>query len=179
MKLHRHRLINRHVIGTLLAVGLLLGWFVFLRPASLGGPASYLLVQGHSMDGTLAMGDLVVVTRQDAYHAGDLVVFEAPVPGARGEAYVVHRIIDVDADGRMHTKGDNNPYPDDWTIAPGDVVGLKRLRIPHMATVHTVFLHLFNPVVIGALAGLFAFMMIGTGPDDDPDDPDEIGRAHV
>jgi len=164
---------RRHVLNVLAAVGLLLGWFVFLRPASLGGPASYLLVQGHSMDGTLAIGDLVVVTRQDDYRAGELVVFEAPVQGSRGEAYVVHRIISVDADGRMQTQGDNNPYVDAWTITADDVVGEMRVRIPHFAVVHTVFLWLFRPWVIGALVGLFAFLLIGT--DDDEPGPDDDG----
>ena len=79
-------------------------------------------------------GEPVAADGVTAVHRGPDAPFPALEPDLRLALSIALRILD--ADGRMHTKGDNNPYPDDWTIAPGDVVGLKRLRIPHVAAVH-------------------------------------------
>ena len=54
----------------------------------LGGPASYVIVSGHSMEPTLYTGDLVVVHQRDEYSVGDMVAFEI-----EGGSQVIHRIV--------------------------------------------------------------------------------------
>jgi signal peptidase len=58
--------------GTLIV--LFVGWYIALRPVVLGGPASYVLVGGQSMEPTIHAGSLVVAFRADDYRVGDLVV---------------------------------------------------------------------------------------------------------
>ncbi len=54
-----------HVV-TVLAFAALAAWAIFLRPTALGGSASYIFVNGVSMEPTLVTGDLVVLQRGGA-----------------------------------------------------------------------------------------------------------------
>jgi signal peptidase I len=89
---------RREVLETTVALAVGVVWFVALRPVALGGPATYIVVQGYSMSGTLAPGDLVVTTAQGAYSAGDAIVYRVRSGAGRG-LLVVHRIIRADAAG--------------------------------------------------------------------------------
>ena len=59
-----------------------------------------------SMEPELSVGDLVVVTRDDDYAVGDVVVFQS------GSMLVAHRIIEIDGD-TVTTQGDANNTADD------------------------------------------------------------------
>ena len=48
------------VATLLVALGVAAFWFVVLRPQAIGGPASYVLVSGHSMLPTLRDGDVLL-----------------------------------------------------------------------------------------------------------------------
>lgn len=99
-------------------VTLFLAWFLFLRPASLGGPAGYILISGQSMEPTLSPGDLVVVLRQETYAVGDIIAFRV-----EGGGTVIHRIVGGSAVEGFVVKGDNNPGPDLWRPRPEEVLG--------------------------------------------------------
>jgi signal peptidase len=135
----------------LLITGLFLaGWFMFLRPASLGGPLSTVLVTGVSMESTIHDGDLVVTQAQDHYEIGDVVAFDT------GAAVVIHRIVGGSGDTGFTMKGDNNQGLDPWRPTTGDIIGKRWLRAPGLGI--KVRQLQARPALLGALVGgLVAF----------------------
>lgn len=103
---------------------LALGWFLVLRPTSLGGPAGYALVSGTSMLPALEANDLVITQAQDRYGTGDIVLFEVK------DALVIHRIVGGDPIGGFTTRGDNKPVEDGFKATPETIVGKAWLRLP-------------------------------------------------
>ena len=86
-------MIRARYLITVASVALVVTWFFLLRPAFLGGPASYVMVSGVSMEPTLYSGDLAVVRKQGSYGTGDIVAFIV-AEGEPGEkAIVIHRIV--------------------------------------------------------------------------------------
>ena len=75
---------------------------------------------GPSMNPTLQQPDLLTVVPYggEPVRAGDVLYFRR----AAGEQMVVHRAMRVTAAGIL-TQGDNNPGPDDWLLAPEQVLG--------------------------------------------------------
>ena len=106
------------------SVGLLVGWFLFLRPTSLGGPAGYVLVSGPSMEPTFQTGDLVITQRQDSYTRGDIVLFRVK------DALVIHRIIGGDAASGFLTQGDHNSVEDGFRPVQDSIDGKALVRLP-------------------------------------------------
>lgn len=145
------RLLRRHA-GNLVVLALLGAWFVTLGPTAFGGPAAYIEVQGHSMDGTYATGDLVVTREQDTYAVGQIVAFRAQ------GGQVIHRITGGDGERGYTLQGDNNPDPDPWHPTDADVVGAAWLHLPGKA-------HLLRlpgePWFAGLAAGLVTLVVLG------------------
>jgi signal peptidase I len=95
-------------------------------PTGLGGPASYVIVDGRSMEPTYSNGDLVIARQQATYDVGDIVVYDAPVDA---QFNVIHRIVEPTSGGFI-TQGDNRDTADGW-IAPHDTIhGASWLTIP-------------------------------------------------
>src|SRR3954447_9111211 len=90
-----------------LLVALVGGWAFVLRPQSLGGPAGYVLVSGHSMLPRYHTGDLVLVERRHSYHVGQVIAYRVPKGDAMAGAQVIHRIIGGDARRGFVVQGDN------------------------------------------------------------------------
>ena len=63
----------RKNVGWLAIIGLFAAWFVAFGPANLGGPATYVVVDGTSMEPTFVDGDLAVVHKSDRYRTGDVL----------------------------------------------------------------------------------------------------------
>lgn len=142
-------------LGTLAFLAGAVVWLLLLRPLALGGPASYVLVSGSSMEPSLHTGDLVIAVRQADYGLGDVVVFRAD------GGLVVHRIIGGDADG-FSVRGDNRDGPDVWRPRPGTILGVVRVHVPAVGRVLAI---VRQPLVLGALAGgLAAFAVLGGSP---------------
>jgi signal peptidase I len=96
-------------------------------PVSIGGPASYVIVDGASMEPTYHSGDLVVAIERNEYKVGDTIVYDAPI---NHQFNVIHRIIEP-TDGGWVTQGDNMERPDGW-IAPHDEIhGVALFHIPN------------------------------------------------
>lgn len=90
---------------TLLVAG---AWFQFLRPSSIGGPATYVIVSGTSMLPTLGSGDLAVAFREDSYEVGDIVVYRVPGADPGAGTQIVHRIVGHPPNGIGYlVQGDN------------------------------------------------------------------------
>ncbi len=80
-----------------------------------------------SMLPTFAAGDLIVITPPPAR----LLPGQVITLNVNGQL-VTHRLLRIEADGRLVTKGDNNPAADDWGNLPVKLIGLYRFRIPYL-----------------------------------------------
>ena len=125
------RLLRSRTTGNVIVLALLGLWFVTLAPTAMKGPAAYIEVVGHSMDGTYLTGDLVITRKQDSYEKGDIVAFQVGRDGRGGQ--VIHRVIGGNGVKGYRTQGDNNPDPDPWRPTDADVVGKAWIHLDQKA----------------------------------------------
>ncbi len=129
-------------------------WFVLLRPASLGGETTWIVIRGSSMLPVYETGDLVIVRRAASYAVGDIVAYRVPA-GDIGEGQVViHRIIGGDTASGFLIQGDNNENVDPWLPRQDDMVGTAWVAMPGLGRV-IAWLH--DPIV---LAGIMTAIVI-------------------
>jgi signal peptidase I len=131
------------------AVALAAAWALTLRPTSLGGPATYVVVRGDSMLPDFHSGDLVVLRAASGYGTGDVVGYRVPDGEVGAGHVVVHRIVEGDGALGYTVEGDNNPAPDPWVPRARDIAGKVWLLVPGLGTI-VVAAH--RPVIAGALA---------------------------
>ena len=128
--------------GAVLVATLSVAWAFTLRPASLGGPAQYVLVKGVSMLPTFETGDLVITRPAERYRVGDVVAYRVPEGDIGAGAVVLHRIVGGSAAAgyrhpgrrqrrrrRMATHG-RDILGKAWIHAPGVGRALTFLRAP-------------------------------------------------
>ena len=115
----------RRTISTLILLGPLLGWWLVAGPVALGGPATYAVVDGRSMEPTYSHGDLVVARTAERYGIGDVVVFPAA-----DRKVVIHRIVDGTAEEGWITRGDNNDVDDRWILPDDAILGRQWVHFP-------------------------------------------------
>ena len=155
----------------------LVGWMAFLRPASLGGPLSLVMVSGQSMEPTMHTGDLAVVFQRGAYAPGDVVAFR-PQNAATGEptsSMVIHRIIDGDAGEGFTTQGDGNEWADPWDIPATNVAGKMLFFVPGAGH---LLARLMDPVTLGALfAAITVFLVLLRSEDESTAPVDGAGQV--
>jgi signal peptidase I len=145
----------RRYIGLAVAVAFFaIGWWL-LGPAQLGGPTSYSVLSGNSMEPHLERGDLVLVRKQSSYSVGEVVLYQDNESGAR----VLHRVI-AERNGHFVTKGDNNDFIDPVHPAPGEVVGKFWFAVPGAGT---VLAWLKQPLNLAILLTLLALAGLGGG----------------
>lgn len=138
----------------LLPALVVLGWLVLLRPASLGGPAGFVMVTGVSMEPTIHDGDLVLTRARDRYDIGDIVAFKA------SNSIVIHRIVGGSAEEGFVMQGDNNDNVDTWLPTTEDVLGERWLRVPGLGS--KVQQLRGNPAALSVLLfALFALAALG------------------
>ena len=125
------------------------GWFALMRPTTLGGDVGYIVVRGNSMEPSLASGDLVLTRPSSAPKVGDIVAYRVPADTVGAGMVVIHRVVEVTADGHLVLQGDNAPHLDPWSPGPGEVVGTMWVHVPFVGRVLAV---LHDPVMLGALA---------------------------
>jgi signal peptidase I len=124
-------------------------WAVTLRPTSLGGQATYVVIRGDSMLPVFHSGDLVVLRVAEGVAPGDVVGYRVPDGEVGAGWLVVHRIASGDAQAGFTMLGDNNPAPDPWQPRAADVAGKAWVLLPGMGRV-IVLVH--QPAVAAALA---------------------------
>jgi signal peptidase I len=147
----------RRIASLVLLALLVLGWAATLRPVALGGPATYVVVTGQSMEPTYHDGDLVVLRDQDSYAVDDVVTFAVPegIPGAG--ALIIHRIIGGTTEA-FAIQGDNNPRPDEWTPGADDILGAQWFSVPRGGL---LLRELMNPPALAAVfGGLITMLML-------------------
>lgn len=108
----------------ILFVGLIFFWITF-APTKIGGQASYVMVNGISMEPNYHTGDLVIVRRAKTYQIGDVVTYRDAEMGA----YVIHRIVGVEQ-GHFVIKGDNNSWIDASQPTPEEITGKQLAYLP-------------------------------------------------
>jgi len=134
-------------------------WVLFLRPTSLGGPTSYVVVAGDSMLPTYADGTLVVSFSRPSYEHGDVVTFAVDVDDAPGRPLVIHRIVGGSAADGYTTQGDNRPFTDPWKVTPADIVGRESFAIPGVGQ---VLLVARSPIVLASVAAaVMTYVVMG------------------
>lgn len=142
----------------LAALSLFLFLFIFwitLAPTRLGGPVTYVIVDGNSMEPRFRRGDLVLVRSESNYGVGDAVVYRNAEMGS----YVFHRIVGVELD-RFILQGDNNEWLDSYKPGADEIVGKLWLHVPALGkSIEWMRVPLHTAVMVGALG---AFLMFDT-----------------
>ena len=105
---------------------LLLAMWMTLGPYQLGGPTSFVITHGNSMEPRYHAGDLVLLHRADSYTTGDIIGYESPSL----DRIVLHRVHTVQPDGAFVTQGDNNDWLDTDRPKTADVLGKEWLHLP-------------------------------------------------
>lgn len=158
---------NLLALVSLLLVG---AWFALLAPRSIGGPAGYILVSGHSMEPTMHTGDFVVTRKQDSYAVGDVVAYKVPDGDPAAGRQVIHRIVGGSAEQGYDLLGDNNDKVDPWHPGADDIVGKRYVLVPGFGG---VVAGLRSPVGLAGIAGaLTAWAVLGTVKKKRADDVD-------
>lgn len=134
-----------------------LGWMVTLRPTRMGGPASFVMVQGVSMIPTYHTGDLVITHRQSSYALGDIIAYHVPEGDVGAGLTVIHRIIGGSPATGFVTQGDGNPTPDDWRPTLADVLGRAWTVLPNGGVI-LAFFH--APIPLASLAAAAVVMWV-------------------
>ena len=145
--------------GTIfLIIILVIAWVFLLRPTTLGGPTTYIIVSGKSMVPTMQDGDLAVTRAKSEYRVGDIVAFHAE------GGVVMHRIIGGTEETGFITRGDGNTWNDPWTIASQDIVGRRWFYIPGGGKFLLNILNsLRQPLYLGVFAACLTAIFIACG----------------
>lgn len=147
---------------SLLFTALIIAGTVYLWPAQLGGETRLVIVSGQSMEPTYDLGDIVVARGGGTPEVGDTVVFAVPEGTAEG-MLVIHRILELDPEGRFITQGDNRETPDQWPLTEADIVGEPLLHIPKGGVVVRFFQQLW---VLAIVLGLLAVFLLWPDESD-------------
>ncbi len=140
---------------TLSVIGIclfLLAWGMLFRPVVLGGPASYIIVSGVSMEPAYDHGDLVVMRKAGQYAVGDVIAYTV-----KDKGNVIHRIVGGSASSGFLTQGDNKKEIDPWSPKPEEILGKLWLHIPSAGNLLN---GLRNPAGLTGLAGLTVLLFI-------------------
>ena len=113
-------------VNFIMVISLIAMWIVF-APTRIGGRASYVIINGNSMEPGFHRGDLVIVQTASNYEVGDIVTYS----DAKMGAYVIHRIIETKQDYFI-LKGDNNSWIDAYHPTRNEIVGKLWIHIPKL-----------------------------------------------
>jgi len=143
---------NFKLFFALLAVVIIL-WTV-LGPVQLGGPVSYVIISGNSMEPDVLLGDLVVARSAPEYSLGQAVIYRHPQIG-----FVFHRIIDAKG-GTFSMQGDNNDWVDSYQPSESEILGKYWFKITGGGTAirklrEPAFFSIFTFIIILLFASLF------------------------
>ena len=115
------------LLSNIFLVAALAGIWLAFAPTKIGGNASYVIINGNSMEPDFHRGDLVIIRSATTYNIGDIVTYwDDTLP-----AYVIHRIIDVKQE-RFVLQGDNNSWIDNTRPSTEDILGKLWVHIPRL-----------------------------------------------
>ncbi len=130
--------------------------WVGFGPVQIGGPVSYVIISGNSMEPEIHQGDLVVARRAPAYELGQAVVYQHPQIG-----YVYHRVVDHEGEVFI-LKGDNNDWLDSYHPSEKDILGKYWFALPGVGNLirtlrQPVYFVSFTLIILFIGASLFLF----------------------
>jgi signal peptidase I len=141
-------------LTALLTVLLAVVWVIF-APGILGGQASYVIVNGNSMEPLYHPGDLVILRGSDRAEVGDIFTYWYPEVGA-----VIHRIVAREGD-RFIMKGDHNSWTDGYHPKFDDLIGKAFVHLPGVGnTVKWLRKPSRFAGIVTIMAGLFIFGLV-------------------
>lgn len=116
------RVVSFAVVGALV-------WVLALTTLPRLGGWQPTVITGRSMEPAIRRGDVIVVRPAPvaALIPGAVVTFVDP---NRPDRLITHRVVAVEPDGRLRTKGDNNHDADPALVDPATVRGRAVLRVP-------------------------------------------------
>jgi signal peptidase len=159
------------VAALALTVAVALVWFFVLRPVSLGGPADYVIVSGHSMEPDLHTGDVVVAFHQHRYEVGDVVVYRVPQGEPAAGDRVIHRIVGGSATKGFVMKGDNKQGIDPWRPTERDVVGKEIVTVPRIGTALAEIRSTLGVAIVAGLTTILVALGAASRPARDDEKP--------
>jgi signal peptidase len=159
----------RSVLGWALLALLLAAWALTLRPADLGGPTTFIVVSGDSMEPVFSDGDLVVLRERDDYAIGDIVVFPVPEGDIGAGTLVIHRIVDVEG-GAFVPQGDNRDRVDEWRPTSEEIRGSLWVHVPSGGR---MLMKALQPPIVAAVAGGLMTMWVLTRESAKNDNDEE------
>ncbi|MGH8949078.1 MAG: signal peptidase I, partial [Acidimicrobiia bacterium] len=126
----------------------------------------YVIVTG-SMEPGIRAGDIVVASPDLVIEEmiGRVITFEDP---AREGYVLTHRLVSLNENGTLVTKGDANPTVDSVPVAPETVTGLGRLLVQFVG-LPVVWLLTGNWLMLLLHLGLFVAAVVATVIDYEPD----------
>lgn len=142
---------RRHLADFLVTIVLIALWWATLAPHTIGGPLTYAVVSGTSMEPDFFSGDLIVARVQPDYEIGDSVIYE--IYGG----YIVHEIISESTEG-FRTQGVNNETADSWLVPRENVLGEFIVSFPGLGK-SLVFFRT-HPLALGALVAAIAGLLM-------------------
>lgn len=157
-----------------LAIALLVVAWLALGPSQLGGPTTYAVIEGNSMEPELSAGDLVLVRDKDSYEVGDVVAYRS------GELnrLVLHRVIEQNGPA-FTLQGDNNDFVDSAHPTEEQIAGKLAVTIPKAGTLVS---RLKSPTGYAILFGLTGLTLVSARRarrrhSDDPAEPQHDSNA--
>src|ERR1051325_6567623 len=129
-------------------------WILF-APTKIGGRASYVVVNGNSMEPGFHRGDLVIVQASSTYNVGDIVTYH----NSQVNAFIIHRIIGIEQDHYIF-KGDNNAWVDTYHPTREELIGKLWIHLPRLGNaMQWLRIPIHMGVTIGLLGGI---LMVST-----------------
>lgn len=126
------------------------------------------IVASGSMEPALRRGDTVVYVerRVDEVDAPEVIVFDDD-----NDVKTIHRVVSVNDDGSLTTRGDANARNDSSPVTADEIHGAGRVVVPWVGLVRLWWIDGRHALVIATVLGI-ALMLRGTrlasGPDADP-----------
>ena len=156
-------------------------WFAF-------GANPFYVVSSGSMEPVLKVNDVLIVRDGGSWEGltiGDIIVFNRPEGGDR---VIVHRIVDIDADGdgerMVRTMGDANPASipgTDYPIRLDDYIGKVIYVIPGIGVITKVISPPVNYIIIAIILAILFFNRLGkknnSGKDAAPASADSSDKS--
>lgn len=162
------------LVGVLALVAIAATWWVWFRPAALGGDTTLVTVSGTSMEPGMVTGDLAILRDTGDYAVGEVIAYRVPrQDGSRG-GVVIHRIVGGDAETGFVLQGDNNDFKDPWRPHPTDIEGELLFHAPGAGR---MVAELRNPTTAGALCAALAVFVILAGARNKNEESERGGKA--
>ena len=157
-------------LGTAASCVALAAMIAVLWPSHLGGCTTLTIVTGHSMDPTLAEGDLAI-SRCGEARVGDIVVYR-PFPDKA--PVVIHRIVGGNKIDGWKLRGDNNGFVDPFTPVDAQVKGVMVMDIPKLGSMAAFISSpvIWIPLLLFAVA-IKVWPTTAVAPASDPEHSEE------